>query len=171
MNQRGFTIVELIITITIMGILMVLAVVNVSSSQMRTRDDERLADVQTIALHLETYYKSGIDTSTQVNRYPTTDLVSSLAKMKAALRDADEKSFKAPGVTNATSTFKAATNNDQTVGGVAPQPTINQYVYQPLLSSGSLCTGTTETEDCRKFNLFYRTETDNAVHKITSKNQ
>ena len=53
MLRRGFTIVELIITITIMGILLVLAVVNVSGTQAQARDDERKADVESISLNLE----------------------------------------------------------------------------------------------------------------------
>lgn len=38
MERRGFTIVELIITITIMGILLTLAVVNVGTTQLNARD-------------------------------------------------------------------------------------------------------------------------------------
>lgn len=174
MIQRGFTVVELIITITIMGILLLLAVVNVGATQARARDDERTSDVETIAVQLESYYRDGDDTSTLLNRYPTTDITTSAAKMKAALRDIDLKSLQAPGITNPTQTFIAATNGTQSTSGVEPQPTTNQYVYQPILGDGTgttLCTGTAGTEDCRKFNIYYRTEVDNTVRMVTSRNQ
>jgi prepilin-type N-terminal cleavage/methylation domain-containing protein len=59
MRTRGFTIVELIITITIMGILLTLAVVGVGTTQMNARDNERKADIEAIALHLESFYRGG----------------------------------------------------------------------------------------------------------------
>lgn len=60
MYRRGFTIVELIVTITIMGILLVLAVVAVSSTQLSARDQERATDVEAIKSNLEAIYTSGI---------------------------------------------------------------------------------------------------------------
>lgn len=59
MEHRGFTIVELIITITIMGILLTLAVVGLSSTQLSARDNERTTDVEALALQLEAYYQAG----------------------------------------------------------------------------------------------------------------
>ncbi len=167
MVKRGFTIVELIITITIMGILMILAVVSVNSTQVRARDDERRVDIESISSSLETYYRLGDDTSTLFGRYPTTSVVVSETTIKQQLRDVNINSFIAPGQTVATSTFKAATNAIQTTAGVLPQPTISEYVYQPINTAGTLCT----TGECRKYNLYYRTETDNTVRTVTSKNQ
>lgn len=172
MTRRGFTVVELIITITIMGILLTLAVVSLNATQVGARDEERKADVQAIALSLETFYKNGTEGSSNFNRYPTTNLVSSGTVMQSTLRDANPKIFMAPGIDDPTQTFIAATNADETTTGVLPQPiTIDQYIYQPLLPNDTLCTGTAGTEDCRRFNIFYRLEGDNTVYKLTSKNQ
>lgn len=169
MIQRGFTVVELIITITIMGILLLLTVVNVNASQIGARDDERTGDVQAIALALESYYTTGTNASSTLNRYPSLSLVADAASMKTFLPNIDTRSLMAPGVTSAALTFIAATNNVQTIAGVTPQPTVSQYVYQPIMSDGSLCSaGNTE---CRKYNIFYRLEKDNAVTMVTSKNQ
>ena len=173
MTRRGFTIVELIITITIMGILLTLAVVNVNSTQMKARDNERKADIEAITGHLETFYKVGIDSSTSYYRYPTTtNLIngSSTTGITTYLRDADLKSFTAPTSADAVTSFIAATNNTQTAAGVTPQPAVGQYVYQPILASGALCTGSVGT-DCRKYNLYYKLESDNVVYMVTSKNQ
>lgn len=174
MTRRGFTIVELIITITIMGILMTLAVVSVSSTQLKSRDDKRKSDIESIANNLESFYVSGTDNSTSFARYPTTAIVGSAASITASLRDADMKSFLPPGTTNVAVTFLASTNTGsapaiQTTAGVTPQPTTSQYVYQPIKSDGSVCVAA--EIDCRKFNLFYRLEADNVVYKVTSKNQ
>jgi prepilin-type N-terminal cleavage/methylation domain-containing protein len=171
--RRGFTIVELIITITIMGILLTLAVVNVSTTQKNSRDDGRTTDIASIASNLESYYIAGTDNSSSFQSYPSTSLVGTAANITSYLRDATISSFLPPGTTDVTQTFLASTNTGnspsiQTTAGVTPQPTANTYVYQPIASDGSVCTGTTQ---CRKYNLFYYLEGDNSVHKVTSKNQ
>jgi prepilin-type N-terminal cleavage/methylation domain-containing protein len=174
MNRRGFTIVELIIVIAIMGILLVLAVVNLRSTQANGRDSERASDTAAIALQLNAYYESGnSDLSIVAGSYPSTAVSSDTnANIENILRDIDIKLLLAPGVTTTTTkSFVSATNNTQTIGGVAPQPAAanDVYVYQPLQSDGSLCTLTSQI--CRKFNMYYWKETTSAVVMITSKNQ
>ena len=164
-RRAGFTIVELVITITIMAILFTLAVVNLRGSQVGARDDERKADVDSIARALETFYMSGTDGSTVVGRYPSTGLATNLG----VLRDIDPRSYRAPGSNDSGSSLVIATNANETAAGIAPQPTIDQYVYQPLQTDGTLCT--TGAQECRRFNLYYRLETDNTVYEVMSKNQ
>lgn len=169
MNRHGFTIIELIIIITVMSILLVLGVVNLNGAQANSRDSERKTDVETIALQLEAYYDSGNDTSTSVGQYPSVDPTNGLIGRETTyLRDLDVASLMAPGASS--SSLIAATNNIQTVSGVLPQPTISQYEYQPIATDGSLCDNST-TKECRKFNLYYRLEVDNTVNMITSRNQ
>lgn len=171
MNRRGFTIVELIIVITIMAILLVLAVVNLRSTQVNARDDERKSDIDSLAMHLEVMYNTGKGVA-EVGRYTSTGGYTTwtITNVQDNLRDIDPKSVMAPGFSDPVLTsFNAATNNDQTTSGVLPQPTISQYVYQPLQQDGTLCT--TGSQQCQKFNLFYRLETDNTVYVKTSKNQ
>ncbi len=167
MSRHGFTIVELIITITIMGILMTLAVVSVNATQVRARDDERKADVEAIKIALDTYFNVGSDTDSTRGRYPTTNLTSSEAIIRSTLRDVNMQSFMAPNQTDVTESFIRATNSTQTTTDVMPQPTVGQYVYQPINNSSTLCT----SGDCRKFNLYYRLESDNTVYKLMSKSQ
>lgn len=169
MMRRGFTIVELVITITVMAILLTLAVVNLSATQMNARDAERKADIEAIQLSLEDYYQTDSDRGTYIGAYPNITLDDSVANMKAALRDINTDNLMAPGITDPTVTFKAATNNTQTTAGVTPQPTIDQYIYQPIDVDGSLC-GTTSTT-CRKYNLYYHLEGDNTIYMVTSKHQ
>jgi len=174
MTRRGFTIVELIITITIMGILLTLAVVNVNSTQIQARDNERKVDIESIANALEGYYLTGADGSLNLGRYPSTALAGDVTTLKNNLRDIDLKSFTAPGIEDPMTTFIPSTNTGtaksiQTTAGVLPQPTKDQYVYQAIKTDGSICTAA--AIDCRKFNLFYRLESDNTVYRVTSKNQ
>jgi len=169
MIRRGFTIVELIITITIMGILLTLAVVNIGATQVNARDDQRKTDIEAIASNLEAFYVSGTDNSTSVGIYPSTDVTGSTTNITSTLRDATIASFLPPGTTDVALTFLPSTNTGtapsiQTTTGVLPQPTKDQYVYQPIESDGSVC-------GSGKFNLFYYLESDASVHKVTSKNQ
>jgi len=169
--RRGFTVVELVVTITIMAILLTLSVVNMRSSQANSRDAERKADIETVAMHLETYYSSGTDGQSATYEYPSTELASNGSSyMTQILRDINLESLKAPGIDDPTVTFIPAINSVQTTAGVLPQPSINQYIYQPISSTGALCEAST-VEECRKFNLYYRTEVDDIVHMMTSKNQ
>jgi prepilin-type N-terminal cleavage/methylation domain-containing protein len=169
MATRGFTIVELIITITIMGILLLLTVVSITSSQVAARDDERISDVESIQSALENFYAVGTSSFTTVGQYPPVSITNSTTISQSFFPDINLKSLMAPGVTDTTLTFIPATNNNQTVGGVIPQPTVSQYVYQPITSDGTLCVA--GNTDCRKYNLFYRLEKNNAVYMVTSKNQ
>jgi prepilin-type N-terminal cleavage/methylation domain-containing protein len=170
MTGRGFTVVELIITITIMGILLLLTVVNVNASQVAARDTERVSDIEAFALNLESFYRIGRDNSTTFGRYPSTGLTTpDASSIQLNLRDIDLDSVKAPGIDDPLDTLLMATNNVQTTAGVLPQPTISQYIYQPLQPDGSLCTS--GSQDCRKYNLYYRLEKDNTVYMLTSKNQ
>jgi prepilin-type N-terminal cleavage/methylation domain-containing protein len=156
MERRGFTIVELLIVIFIVGALLVLGVANLRSSQANGRDSERKIDVEAISLHLESFYRLGTNGSISTGEYPSTALTTSEAVMTQVLRDVDIRSLKAPGIDNVTDTLKPATNAVQTTVGVLPQPTIDQYIYQPIDTDGLLCT--TDGQECRKYNIYYRLE-------------
>ena len=55
-NQKGFTIVELLIVIVVIGILATLVIVTFSGIQRKARDTERKTDVNAITSHLEAFY-------------------------------------------------------------------------------------------------------------------
>lgn len=165
MTRSGFTIVEIIITIAIMGILLTLAVVGVNTTQLKARDNERKADVEQFAIHLESFYRSGKDSNSRLNRYPSTGLINSgVASIRENLRDIDLKSVTAPGVSDPLLTLKIASTNSLT-----QSPTKDEYIYQPLQGNGTLCTSS--TQDCRKFYIYYRLEETDTVQVYASKNQ
>lgn len=162
MSQRGFTIVELIITISVIGILLTISVVNLYNTQVKARDSERKADINNIAKHLEIYYSSGSDmVSSQLNGYPPTTMASNEEEIVKYLRDIDPLSLRAPKSTSLS--LIAATSSSQ------PNPTINQYIYQPLQANGTLCNNI--NQECRRFNLYYRLEDGSALQIVRSRNR
>lgn len=55
-RQGGFTIVELLIVIIIIGILATLVVVQFTNQQKKARDAQRKTDIGALETHLEAYY-------------------------------------------------------------------------------------------------------------------
>jgi prepilin-type N-terminal cleavage/methylation domain-containing protein len=166
-RNTGFTLVELLITMTIMVILLVLVVVNLRSNQANARDDQRKADITAIAQQLETYYEAGTPI-TDPGQYPGTNDVNTEAEITALLPDLNDKVLRAPDVaSSSTMSFTVATTT------TTPTPDINTFVYMPLTDSGGLCTaaGTTAPTECRKFSIYYALETVSGTQKITGKHQ
>lgn len=65
-DQKGFTIIELLVVIVIIGILVALALPQLFAAQARGRDTDRKNDLKNVSQQLETYYN---DTGS----YPTGD--------------------------------------------------------------------------------------------------
>ena len=63
-KQRGFTIVELLIVIVVIGILAALVITTFTGIQQKARDTERTTDVKAIHGQVEAYYA-------QNGKYPT----------------------------------------------------------------------------------------------------
>jgi len=161
-----------------MGILLTLAVVNLTSSQVNARDTERQGDAEAIVKNMESYYNNAAQDS-QGNTYAiggTYPGTSALApsSFSQSLPDIDPKSVHAPGVDlKSAMSLVPATNNVQTTAGVTPAPSKSNdvYVYQPIAADGSLCSLPALNAECRKFNIYYYQEKSNSVQQMTSKNQ
>lgn len=65
-KMRGFTIVELLIVIVVIGILVTLVIVTFTGMQARARDTSRQTDISAIASHLAVYHADN-------GYYPTLD--------------------------------------------------------------------------------------------------
>lgn len=162
-RHRGFTLVELLITMTVMVILLTVAIVSLRSNQVNARDEKRKTDTKVISEGLENYYEAGTDTASP-GEYPSTDLMASESAVRSALRDIDGSVLRAPGVASTSAmSFTVATST------AVPAANINAYVYQPLQSNGALCNAA--AQECRKFNLYYTLESNSTVQTVTSKHQ
>lgn len=62
--NKGFTIIELIISVAIIGLLTALTVSNLSSSKAKTRDGKRISDLAQLQFALELFFD-------RCNQYPT----------------------------------------------------------------------------------------------------
>ncbi|MBA3679451.1 type II secretion system protein GspG [Candidatus Saccharibacteria bacterium] len=62
---KGFTLLELLIVIVIIGVLAIIIIPNLISGPARARDSQRKADLRSIKTALESYYNDQ-------NSYPTT---------------------------------------------------------------------------------------------------
>lgn len=70
-DKKGFTLIELMVSIAIVAILTALIIVNIASSRMKARDAKRVSDIGQLQLALEQYFtKNGV--------YPTLNQYSTL---------------------------------------------------------------------------------------------
>ncbi len=157
MKQRGFTVVELLVVIVIIGILVSLGTVQLLRSQPVARDKARADDISTVALALEGVYQNGqLDsniipsgngsvTNATPMGYPSTALITATSDPQTIgiLGNIDERALKSPrvlgGAVSPNFSLTAATNNTATPWASAPSASNDVYVYQPLDASGALC--------------------------------
>lgn len=107
-NNRGFTIVELLIVIVVIGILAALVIVTYNGIQQKARDTERKTDIVAVASHLEAY-------NATAGKYPTLANVND-----ATFRAANMKGLPADALQDP----KGGTN-------MVAAPAANAYAYQP----------------------------------------
>lgn len=180
---RGFTIVELIVTIVVFTILTTLVVVRLSSTQVSGRDQEREVDIETIATGLDVYYQNGnADASIPKGYYPGAAQVQVAASTSPPFSEfldgVSHTSLEAPDRTITTSfgidpnyaTAPAGANSDGSYSDAQARALLSTYpyLYQPLTRGGDFCDTYIH---CVRFNLYYLEEATDTVKKIRSKNQ
>lgn len=159
--QAGFTLVELMVTITIMVILLTLGTVALTGYQANARDEERKADVTSIAQQLESFYTANGD-------YPATAQMADETTINSTLPNLDPRALRDP-FTKSEDPISLIVDTDANAPTQASLNGGKTYVYQPLTSANALCTDA--ATECRKFNLYYTLETDPTVKSITSIHQ
>lgn len=109
---RGFTVVELVVVMTIMAILLVVGIVSLAHIQSNGRDAERTSDAENIARGLERYYNGVVSSSeSTIGHYPDRAVATAAAFTSSTLLGVDPSSF--------TYSF----NNNASNFLVAPDPT------------------------------------------------
>jgi prepilin-type N-terminal cleavage/methylation domain-containing protein len=147
-NSKGFTIVELLIVIVVIGILAALVLNSFRGVQERARDTKRRTDVNAQASQLEVYY-------TDNGGYPVfTGQIDADSWISGNLKGADLNAWRAPNQT-ANSMVNSAT------------PDKDHYGYTPLQNDGTTaCT----TAPCAKYKLYWFSEKTGTVNTKDSLN-
>lgn len=133
-SQKGFTIVELLIVIVVIGILAALVLNTFSGVQRRARDTQRQTDVNSVATQLEVYYNDN-------GGYPQWTQIDSAADMKALFKGLDEGAMVAPQAASGT-TFSWVSS---------ATPTNTQYGYVPAGCGAG-------DNSCTSFSIYYQKE-------------
>jgi prepilin-type N-terminal cleavage/methylation domain-containing protein len=135
-KQKGFTIVELLIVIVVIGILAALVVTTFTGIQKKGRDTERQTDIKAIHGQVEAYYA-------QNGKYPTLanlNDTSSGGFLQTSMKGLDTDALYDPKQAASDTTPVAATEVDDTY----------EYSYIPTPSG---CDNTTTGGDCTGYTL------------------
>lgn len=127
-KESGFTIVELLIVIVVIGILAALVVTTFSGVQKKARDSERQTDINAIHGQVEAYYA-------QNGKYPTITDLNTASFVSANLKGLDPAALKDP---------KGSASTLSTTAGAGTY----SYVATPANcdnTTGNECTGYTLT--------------------------
>lgn len=130
-STSGFTIVEILVIILIIGILLTILILTYSGIQIRQRNTTRINDIKLIQANLETFYA-------QSGFYPTLAEMNSPAWTKSNLKAVDPSALQDPSAKSTAPRF-------------ADAPTPDEFAYQPTASSGSPCDN--KTVACGKYVL------------------
>ena len=123
-KAKGFTIVELLIVIVVIGILATLVIVTFAGIQKKGRDSQRQTDINSVASHVEAFYA-------QYGYYPTHEDVTTASFLSTYMKGLDAEALKDP---------KGAAQ--EIIAGATPDA--DQYSY--LASGASACVNTTVTD-------------------------
>lgn len=133
-KQQGFTIVELLIVIIVIGILATLVLVTFSGIQQSARNTQRQTDIKAVASHLETYNAKNAfyPTADDLNNVTAQDpLVAGDTWVAENLKGLDRESTRDPKGT--VYTFAGAATSNQYGYAVTPSGCDN--------TAGNECTG------------------------------
>jgi len=144
-KQKGFTLVELLIVIIIIGILATLVIVTFTGVQAKARDSKRQTSIEAVDSHLEAFYAEN-------GYYPTVidlqDITASTGWVATNMKGLDPAALSDP---NSTPTATAAT-----ITGAAPVTSPATYVYS-YQAGGTGCDNTKAsdkaTNACSSFTL------------------
>lgn len=118
-KQSGFTIVELLIVIVVIGILAALVVTTYAGIQSKARNSKRQTDIKAIQTQVEAFFANN-------NYYPSYANLSSTSWLTSNMKSLDQEALHDPSASGTAITLS------QTAGSKV-------YQYAPLNSSGTSC--------------------------------
>ena len=152
-NQKGFTIVELLIVIVVIGILAMLVLNTFNGIQQKARDTERQTGATSVAKQLEAYFA-------EKGGYPQwSQMGTTVASATGLLKGTADNAYSAPGRSSFDWANSAAGSKDA-------------YGYQPYSTAKGVTpkVACATNDACQSFDVTYWSEATNAVKTITSLN-
>lgn len=137
-RSSGFTIVEVIVVVIIVGILASLAVFAFNQVQINARNDERVSDVTAISTALEEYYRKN-------SVYPTCSQMTQSTSSVASLLKISESALVSPSDSGGV--------NSVACGALTAGSGPDDYGY--VVDTSSVCAAGTY---CYEYTLQYRQE-------------
>jgi len=156
-NDQGFTIVELLIVIVVIGILALLVITTYGGIQAKARNAKRQTDVKTLQTQIEAFFS-------QNGYYPNlTDMNS------ATWRAANMKSLDSGAIQDPSGSCTASATPGTCFGG-SGSGVAKQYQYQAFQSDGATtcdgASGPTTDQTCAQYTL--TAEFEGTVNGATS---
>lgn len=140
-SNKGFTIVELLIVIVVIGILALLVITTYSGIQAKARNAKRAADVLSIQTQLEAYF-------TQNSHYPSlTDMntgTSATSNASSTWVTTNMKSLDQNALVDPSNVYSSK--------NLASTPAAKVYAYQPVQTDGTTSCESDDTT-CAKYAL------------------
>jgi prepilin-type N-terminal cleavage/methylation domain-containing protein len=130
-KQSGFTIVELLIVIVVIGILAALVITTYTGIQAKARNGQRQSDLKSLRTHIEAYFS-------QEGHYPS-------------LADMNDSSWVGTNLPSLDKNALVDPSNTSQSSQLASSPTAHQYSYQPSDDSNASCEGA--DTNCSKYIL------------------
>ena len=130
-RNSGFTIVELLIVIVVIGILALLVITTYSGIQAKARNSKRTSDVKSLQTQIEAWFS-------QNGYYQSLADMNSSSWLSTNMKSLDTNALVDPSNATQSKTLVSA-------------PVAKSYAYQPLNSGGTSC----ESDDttCVKYTL------------------
>lgn len=130
-RNQGFTIVELLIVIVVIGILALLVITTYSGIQQKARNSKRQTDAQSLQTQLEAFYS-------QNGYYPSLTDMNSSTWLGTNMKSLDQNALIDPSNPTQSKTLLAS-------------PAAKSYSYAVTDSSGNSCEST--DTNCAKYTL------------------
>ena len=159
-TKSGFTIIELLVVITIIGILSTVGIVSFANIQSSTRDSQRSSKITIIANALEKYYS-------QHGEYPSCAAMSQPAStvVSTTLVGVDPSNLTTPSSTGGTNSFAALATCDPSVIN-----NLSSDVFAYVGNNSTPCLTTSgQTAACLEYTLKYREESTGNTISIVSR--
>lgn len=129
-NNKGFTIVELLIVIVVIGILALLVITTYSGIQAKARNAKRQTDLASLQTHLEAFYNDN-------GYYPTLAEMNDQTWVGTNMKGTDAQAFVDPSNATQSKTMVSA-------------PAAKSYAYAVVDAAAANCTVDT---NCAKYTL------------------